>query len=60
MVKSVLTRVVLPRPDSPVASKKHSTWARFEKMTKRTDYHHGEVCTMLGDDFVSLLVKLNV
>lgn len=23
-------------------------------MRRRTDYHHGEVCTMLGDDFVPL------
>lgn len=34
---------------------KGSTRARLDNTMKRTDYHHGEMSTVLGDDFVPLL-----
>ena len=37
--------------------RKNSTWCQIHKMVRRTDDHHSEVGTMLGDDFVPLLVR---
>jgi hypothetical protein len=57
VVKSVLTRVVFPRPDSPVVCSRHLVRSGREKTRKRTDNHHGEVCTTLCYDFVFLLMQ---
>ena len=56
MEKSVLMRVVFPRPDSPERANCQQEFA-ITLTYELTNNHDGEVCTTFGDNFVSLNEK---